>query len=94
MSKGQFPLALFFLSFIIMLVRMPSEDVSKLMFHILEKLENGSLLGYLLAGGISVGWYIHAKWQRRGMAYEVARIAGERDSAQESQLKGVVKSSK
>jgi len=52
MKTGQFPLALGGLIFIVMIWRMPSPDVSKLMFEIISKMEfGGTLIGYPLCHG-------------------------------------------
>ena len=87
MKTGQFPLALGGLIFIIIVIRMPSADVSKLMFDILSKVEpGGSLFGIPLSGGCLTGWFIHVRWQRKKFAGELERMAKVRNQVQEAKL--------
>lgn len=72
---------------------MPSEDVSRLVFTILAALENGMLFGYLLATTTTLGWYLHAKRQRRLFEGEMARLAEQRDSLQARAMPDLVESS-
>lgn len=82
MNKGQFIPALLGLCFLAMVFKMPAADVSALMFRILTDLENGNLLGYVLALGGFTGWAFHAKWQRRTIHEEMGRISAERNELQ------------
>lgn len=93
-NKGQFPLAIFGLILLTVVGRMPQKDLSVFMFQVLDKLVRGYLLGYLLAGGLSVGWLAHAKWQRKSFVDEIDRMAGERDKSQQRGLGNKVVSSK
>lgn len=69
-----------------MIWRMPSEDVSRLVFRIVDGIESGALLGYLLAMLAIVGWYFHAKYQRRVLSVELDRVAAERNVLQTKSL--------
>jgi len=82
MSKGQLPLAIFGLILIIICVRMPSDDLSKLVFKILEWATLSRLLGYIIAILALVGWFIHARVQRRIISREIDRISDERNKLQ------------
>ena len=93
LAKGQFLTALLFLTFIFMVWRMPSEDVSRLVFTIVTDLENGTLLGYVLATIATGGWYLHAKRQRRLYEAEMARLAEQRDALQARALPDLLESS-
>jgi hypothetical protein len=64
-SKGQFPLAMVGLIVMSLIWRMPPEDVSRLVFRIVDGLERGALVGYLLALVAMTGWYVHARHCRR-----------------------------
>jgi len=91
--KGQFLTSLLFLTFIVMVLKMPSDDVSRLMFNILSDLENGKLLGYVLALIMGGGWFVTIRWQRRTITHEMKRIAETRDKSQEHHLGGLLESS-
>jgi hypothetical protein len=93
MNKGQFLVALSFLLVVIIILKMPSQDVSRLAFEVVQKLENGRLLGYFLSILLSGGWYAHAKYQRRSIAGEQDRLANERNEWQNRALEGGIKSS-
>lgn len=93
LAKGQFLTALLFLTFIFMVWKMPSEDVSRLVFTIIADLESGKLLGYLLAIIFAGGWYFHAKRQRQIFEPEMARLAEKRDELQERAMPGMLESS-
>lgn len=86
MSKGQLPLATVALLFIIMILKMPGEDVSKLAFNFLALLGKGGILGGVLFVLSLTGWAIHAKWQRRVFGREVDRLAHERNNWQRKVL--------
>jgi len=94
MSKGQLPAATLSLIFIIMILKMPSEDVSKLVFSLFEWLREGMLLGYALFVLTLAGWAFHAKYQRRLQSREIDRLADERNEWQKKALGGRVESSK
>lgn len=82
MNKGQFPIALVGLIFVIMILKMPSEDVSKLVFKLFDALIMRYIFGYVAAVVAIGGWFIHSKWQRRIITVEMKRIARERDKWQ------------
>jgi len=75
-NKGQFPLAILGLIAMSLIWRMPPEDVSKLMFRIVDGLERGVLLGYGLALVAIGGWFVHARYQRRVISVELSRSLG------------------
>lgn len=85
-SKGQFPMAMGCLIAIVMILKMPAEDVSKLVFQMLKGVEEVRLVGYLTTLVALTGWFYHARWQRKMMAEEVNRIAGERNKLQANRL--------
>ena len=86
MTKGQFPLALFGLIILVMILKVPPDKVAELVDRLMTDLENFSLTGYALALIILAGWYVHAKRQRRIMAEEMERITEERNKLQSSTL--------
>jgi len=82
MGKGLFLPACIFFLLLTALIRMPQEDVSKLVFETFHGIKSMYLLGYLLAIGLGLGWAFHAKFQRRVLGDEVIRIAKERTRLQ------------
>jgi hypothetical protein len=85
-NKGQFPFAMLGLVLLTLIVKMPSADVSKLVFRLVDGVERGSLLGYLLSLLFLAGWYVHARYQRRVITREIGRIAAERNMLQSRNL--------
>ncbi len=93
MNKGHFPLALLGVIFMIMVIKMPSADVSKLVFRVFDGLEEGRLVGYLASVMLLFGWAYHSRWQRRIINDEMKRISRERTEYQERALKEGLSSS-
>lgn len=85
-NKGQFPLAVLGLVLLTLILKMPPADVSKRVFRLVDGVERGSLLGYLLSLLLLGGWYIHARYQRRVIAEELDRMAAERNTLQSKNL--------
>lgn len=81
-NKGQFPIAVVSLIAMSLIWRMPQSDVGTLVFRIIDDLEDGSLFGYLLAGALAGGWFVHARYQRRVITSEIDRVSQERDHLQ------------
>jgi integral membrane sensor domain MASE1 len=81
MSKGQFPLAIIGLIVMSLIWRMPPEDISALVFRIVDGSARGALLGYFFALIAMAGWYLHARHQRRVIAAALERVAAKRRRA-------------
>ncbi|WP_129781447.1 hypothetical protein [Peristeroidobacter soli] len=75
-NKGQFPLAIFWLIAMSLIWRIPPEDVSRLVFRIVDGLERWALLGYLLALVVTGGWFVHVRSLRRVISLELSRSFG------------------
>jgi hypothetical protein len=93
-GKGQLPVAIAGTVFIIMVLRMPPEDISKLAFQMLSDLREGYLVGDLLSVIFLISWYIHAKSQRRTITDEVDRMGKEKSKLQGDQIGPIVESSR
>jgi hypothetical protein len=94
MNKGQFPLALSALIFVILIIKMPPKDVSTLVFRLLDGAEAKKLLGWALTVIMTAVWYLHTRSLRRWCAAELERISNERNTLQRKTLgNGLVKSS-
>jgi hypothetical protein len=85
-NKGQFPFAILGLVSLTLIIKMPSDDVSKLVFRLVDGMERDSLSGYFLSLLILIGWYIHARYQRRVINGEIERMAAERNTLQSKSL--------
>src|SRR5579883_954121 len=72
---------------------MPKQDVGNLVFELMDDLKSGWLAGYVLAVVFLVGWYLHARYQRRLITGEMRRIAKERDMLQAQSIGKDLKSS-
>ena len=81
-NKGQLPLfgLLFIVS--IMILKMPSEDVSDLVFSIFSALKAGEYVAYILLVLSLSGWYAHAKFMRKAFSAEAERIGNEKSNLQ------------
>jgi hypothetical protein len=93
MNKGQFPAALIAMVVLSMIWRMPPEDVSKLMFRLLDVSEQKRLLGYSVSLVLLFGWSFHARYQRKLITQEIQRISKERNQLQARELGKKIKSS-
>lgn len=94
MNKGQFPFAVCALIFIVMILRMPAADVSRLMFHLTDLAERGQIVGWILAVVELGAWFVHSRRQRRLITSEMRRMARVRDEHQARSIgAGRVKSS-
>jgi hypothetical protein len=93
LNKGQFLVAVCALVLIVMILKMPSQDIGRLVLRLLDAAETRYVLGYFLAGVFLVGWFVHARYQRREIAREIERLTGERNRLQSQVLGHRVKSS-
>lgn len=85
-NKGQFPAAILGLVLIVLLLRYPAQELPELVFQFLDRLADLSLLGYVLAAVLGLGWFVHARWQRRMLGGEIDRLAKERTIWQSKHL--------
>lgn len=76
-----------------MIWHMPPADVSKLMFRLLDVAEEGRLAGYVVSVVSLLGWFFHARYQRKLITQEMQRISNERNQLQARELGKRVKSS-
>ena len=85
-NRGQFlPLCLFALvAFIVW--KMPTEDVSNLVFRLFD-VADSAILGYFLFVLSCLGWFYHARLQRRIFESEIDRIGREKSILQQENLK-------
>jgi hypothetical protein len=93
MNKGQLPPVLLTLIILSLIWRMPSTDVGKLVFALVDGVKSGWLVGYIAAGASILGWYFHARYQRHLITGEMRRIANERSALQSQTLGKKLRSS-
>lgn len=93
-NKGQFPLALFSLIVVILVVKMDGDKATELIFRIFEELLSLRLLGWALSIILIAAWYRHARKLRRVFTEEVTRIANEKTALQQKLTNRVNQSSK
>lgn len=86
LARGQFPVAIAGLVAVVIIWKMPSGDVSKLAFGVLDSLIQGQLLGYAMMVMAVAGWFTHVRWQRRMLDREMRRVSAERNRIQEAKV--------
>ncbi len=87
LNKGQFPFALVGTFVIIVLVRLPAEELSKLVFEIFESFKSFHLMGWFLFASSVLSWYLNAKHLRKIHTNEMNRVSDEKKNLQK-QLTG------
>lgn len=86
LSRGKLLPITISLIVIVAIVRMPSEDVSKLVFDIYTDLVGKKIIGYVLFSVSLICWGMHLRWQRRVNAREVHRLSKERNEWQKKAI--------
>lgn len=86
MTKGQFPLALFGMLLLVLIIKMPATDASKLIFELLHLFADLSIVGWVLSFVFLLGWIYTVKVLRRVHSDEMTRIADEKSKAQGKML--------
>jgi len=81
-NKGQFPLGIFGIIMIILALRLPSEEISKLAWAILNDVKQGQMIGNILFLITLGGWLTHARWQRKNITLEMKRVSDQRNQLQ------------
>jgi hypothetical protein len=85
-NRGQLLAILGFVVVLALVIRMPSEEAGKIAEGLLGDLELHTILGYLLFLAALIGWYAHARAQRRWISGEMSRIAEEKTTLQEAKI--------
>ncbi len=82
MDRGQ----LMFLGMLVLLIvftaRVPNSSLLIIAKEILNRFEQGSLVGWIAWLITSVAWFFHSRWQRGVCDRELARVVDERNAAQ------------
>ena len=86
LNKGQFPLAMFGSIIIILMLKLPPSDASKLVFTIVDLFKTMHLMGWTLSFIFIIGWYLNTRKLRKLHSSEMLRISKEKKELQESIL--------
>jgi hypothetical protein len=92
-GTGQLPIGIFGAAILLMIWKTPSEQMGEVWAVLRLFIEARSGMGYSLAGVVSVGWFVHAKFQRRNAESELRRLSASRTKKQEESLGGELESS-
>ena len=82
MKTGQLPVYGLLFVTVIIVWRLPPDELARVTNSILEHLYNFSLAGYVLFGVALGGWYYHVQRIRREMHSEYERMGREKSEAQ------------
>ncbi len=85
-NKGQLPIALIGLFFIIWVYKLPSDCLSSITTNLMDIVVLGNFIGYVLSGLFLSFWFLHTKRQRRIYENEIKRISDEKKKLQEQLL--------
>lgn len=92
-NKGQLPVMFGGIIIVSILWRMPEKDVGLLVFRLLDSAERERLIGYAFGMFSLIGWFFHARYQRKLITAEMQRVSGERNDLQQRELGKRIKSS-
>src|SRR5262249_32534714 len=81
-NKGQLPVLGLIAIFLVLVWRLPPEELAKLAREMLEALEKRELIGYAASLIFGFGWFFHARWMRKEFSNEYERIGREKSHAQ------------
>lgn len=82
MNRGQLPILGIIGVVLVLIYRMPEQDVSVLVMEIVSSLKKGEGYAYILEGVTIGGWFLHAKLMRKVFSTEAERIGREKSHAQ------------
>lgn len=85
MSTGQMLPLCIFVVIVILLTRLPAEEISGVFHDLINSLTNGSALGWYLCCVALVLWAGHAKIMRKSFSVEAERIGKEKTDLQQQQ---------
>jgi len=85
-DKGQFPIAAVSVICLAMIIKMPDQEVARLVYRLLDEARSFCSLGWDLSMVIAAGGYRHSQSLRRHCAAELARVTSERNNLQKQAL--------
>lgn len=83
LNKGQLIGMTIALIFIIIIIKIPNEQILPFVYKLLNVSEINSILGWIVAGFITFGAFLTVRWQRRIHTKEIQRISSEKKILQE-----------
>lgn len=87
MNRGQLPVLGFIFVIILIINKIPSDAVVKLVYEIADKLGAISFLSYSFNVVLILAWAWHAKMVRKMHSNECERVGKEKTKLQQNQLK-------
>ena len=87
-DRGQLPTLLCCAFVLILLIRIPSDQLGTLLEEVGKRLANGEAISWILLPVFILGWFFHTRWMRKKFTQEYERIGKEKSALQE-QLSGV-----
>lgn len=93
MMTGQFPFFCLFMLTLVVVISLPSSDVSLLIHRLVDHLIKLELIAYILWLSTVFLWFIHVRYLSKSHAEEYKRIAAEKTYLQEILKNGTYKSS-
>lgn len=90
MNRGQLPLLFILLCCLLVLYRIPEEQLSLLVFRIIQGLKDGYLVGYFLVLVILIVWY----WDSRRLRKKYAELFALYQKSQQKNMPKKTKSKK
>ncbi len=82
MNRGQFPILGTIVIVGLLIFRMPEQDISTLVFGIIESLSDGELWAYVAEFFTLGAWFTHTKLMRKMFSEEAERIGREKSKMQ------------
>ena len=83
LNKGQFPIAVVLVIFVVIFWRLPPTDLKSILVDFLNRFENNYILGWALFIVTLFGWYFHNRYVRKVHSNEINRILQEKKDLQE-----------
>lgn len=77
-DRGQALVFLGFVLVVLIIAKLPPEDIRDLLERVLDRLERMYFTGYASTIVISLSWFWHARWQRRTLHAEMHRLGREK----------------
>lgn len=81
-NKGQLPILGIIAVMLVVLWRIPPQDLSKLVDKLFELTAKHQILAYALNVILIIGWYIHSRFLRKMFSTEMERIGNEKSVLQ------------
>lgn len=83
LNKGQFPIAVVLVIFVVIFWRLPATDLKGILVDFLNRFENNYIFGWALFIITLFGWYFHSRYVRKVHLNEINRIIQEKQDLQQ-----------